>query len=98
MIQRWLSAAQAKAANGTLQMMLLAYADAANYFHQATEFVEHLPAGKEVSLASYLDAWGQALFEGGQYSAAESPYRHALAIREQVLGDQDPETATSLSH
>jgi tetratricopeptide (TPR) repeat protein len=50
--QRLLSAAASKAQNGDLKSTQLAYAEAAEYYHQAAELV---PAGEEHTLAEYLN-------------------------------------------
>jgi tetratricopeptide (TPR) repeat protein len=98
MIKRLLSAAEAKATNGALQMTQLAYAAAADYYRQAAELVERLPTGSVEPLASYLNAWGGASYAAGDYRGAEISLARALAICEQVLGLTHPDVATSLNN
>ncbi len=48
--------------------------------------------------AQLLDRVGRYLYQRARYAEAESFYRQALEIREQVLGPEHPDVATSLSH
>jgi tetratricopeptide (TPR) repeat protein len=98
MATRLVAAAEAKATNGALKATQLAYAEAADYYRQATELVEQLPEEREEHLPSYLNEWGVASYQAGHYRAAEQPLGRALAIREQVLGADHPHVATSLNN
>jgi tetratricopeptide (TPR) repeat protein len=96
MTKRLLAAAEAKATNGALKMTQLAYAEAANYYHQATELVEQMPVGSEEHLARFLNDWGAASYDAGDYRDAERPLKRALA--ERVLGPEHPDVATFLGN
>jgi tetratricopeptide (TPR) repeat protein len=96
--KRLLAAAEAKATNGALKMIQLAYATAANYYRQATEFVEQIPIGCEGYLGRFLNEWGIACYYAGDYKNAEPPLQRALAIREAVLGAQHLDVSTSLNN
>jgi tetratricopeptide (TPR) repeat protein len=48
--------------------------------------------------ARLLDEAGYYLYEQGQYQEAEPLLTQALAIREQTLGSEHPDVATSLNH
>jgi tetratricopeptide (TPR) repeat protein len=98
MTKRLLSAARAKAANGALKMTQLAYATAAVYYHQATALLDQIPEKSGEILGEYLNAWGYASYQAGDYAGATPPYRRALALREQVLGAQHPHVAQSLNN
>ena len=98
MATRLRSAAEAKAANGALKMTQLAYAAAADYYCQATAFMEQMPAGSDEPLALYLTEWGSAAYHAGDYRGAEPPCQRALTIYEAVLGGQHPDVATSLNN
>ena len=52
---------------------------------------------KSVESADLLFNAGKYLLERAQYSQAESLYRQALAIREQVFGSEHPDVAASLN-
>src|SRR5262249_10518299 len=93
---RWLSAATSKADNGRLQATQLLYSAAATYYHQAAELVEFVPKGAEELLATYLNRWGVASYEAGDYHSAEPPLTRALTIREKVLGPEHPDVASAL--
>jgi tetratricopeptide (TPR) repeat protein len=93
--ERFLSAAASKAANGELKYTQLAYAEAAVYYRQAAELV---PNSAQAVLADYLNQFGRALDEAGDYRNAQGPLARALAIREQVLGPHHPNVATSLNN
>jgi tetratricopeptide (TPR) repeat protein len=93
--KRFLSAAASTAANGDLKYTQLAYVEAAAYFRQAIELV---PNSAQAVLANYLNKFGGALYEAGDYLNAEKPLARALAICEQVLGPQHPGLATSLNN
>ncbi len=94
--QRLLAAAEAKATNDTLKKTQLAYAEAANYYRQATKLVEQMPVGSEVHLARFLNDWGVASGNAGDLRDAEGPLQRALTIREAVLGAQHLDVAESL--
>ena len=98
MAQRLLAAAEAKATNGVLKMTQLAYAEAAHYYRQATEFMQQLPTGNEEHLARFLNGWGVVSYYAGDYRGAERPLKQALALREQVLGTEHPHVAMSLNN
>jgi len=51
----------------------------------------------ERSQAVVVHNLARFLYAGGQYNTAEPLYRRALAIREQALGPEHPDTATSLN-
>ena len=53
MTKRLLAAAEAKATNGALKRTQLAYAEAANYYRQATELVEQIPTESEEHLPAF---------------------------------------------
>ncbi|CAN5906225.1 hypothetical protein BH20PSE1_BH20PSE1_14300 [soil metagenome] len=93
--QRRLSAAQSKANNGDLKWTQFAYREAAEYYRQAAALV---PAEAETQRAEYLNLQGRALHEAGDYRHAEKPLTQALAIREQALGPEHPNVATSLNN
>jgi tetratricopeptide (TPR) repeat protein len=93
--QRLLSAAASKAQNGDLKSTQLAYAEAAEYYHQAAELV---PAGEEHTLVEYLNLQGKASLEGGHYVDAQQPFERALVLREQALGSNHPDLAQSLNN
>jgi tetratricopeptide (TPR) repeat protein len=93
--QRLLSAAASKAQNGDLKFTQLAYTEAAEYYRQAAEPV---PAGEERILAEYLNLQGKASLEGGYYVDAQQPFERALVLREQALGPDHPNVATSLNN
>ena len=61
MTKRLLAAAKAKATNGSLKKLQLAYAEAANYYRQATELVEQMPVESEVDLASFSKRLGNRI-------------------------------------
>jgi tetratricopeptide (TPR) repeat protein len=96
--KRLLSAASSKAENGQLKNTQLRYTEAVTYYRQAAELVECVPNGPEEILALYLNEWGTALYQGGDYRSAEPPLTRALAIREKVLGPEHPDVATSLNN
>ena len=98
MTKHLLAAAEAKAINGALKMTQLAYAEAANYYRQAAELVEHMPVGSEEHFSRFLNEWGVASYHAGDYRDAERPLQRGLAICEAVLGAQHPEVATSLNN
>ena len=98
MAPRMRSAAEAKAANGALKMTQLAYAAAADYYCQATAFMEQMPAGSDEPLALYLTEWGALYDAQGRYSEAEPLYQRALTIYEAVLGGQHPHVAIIREH
>ena len=52
----------------------------------------------ELDAALLLNQAGYYLRERGRYSDAQPLYERALAIREQMLGEQHPSTATSLNN
>jgi tetratricopeptide (TPR) repeat protein len=91
------SAAASRAANGDLKRTQLAYAEAMGYYRQAVDVVETVPTAR-LDLADYLNAWGLSAYEAGAYPAAEPLYQRALALREQVLGPDHPDTAQSLNN
>ncbi|MGI8426308.1 MAG: tetratricopeptide repeat protein [Actinomycetota bacterium] len=93
--QRRLSAAQSKANNGDLKRTQFAYREAAEYYRQAAALV---PAEALVQRAEYLNLQGRALHEAGDYRDAEGPFMQALALREQALGPEHPDVATSLNN
>ncbi len=53
---------------------------------------------KFAEASQLLHRVGQYLYQRARYSEAESLYQQALEIREQVLGPEHPEVATSLSN
>jgi tetratricopeptide (TPR) repeat protein len=91
------SAAVSRAANGDLKRTQLAYAEAAEYYRQAVDMVESVPTARQ-ELAEYLNAWGLTALEAGAYPIAEPLFQRALALREQELGPDHPDTATSLNN
>ena len=93
--QRRLSAARSKANNGDLKWTQFAYREAAEYYRQAAALV---PAEALVQRAEYLNLQGRALYEAGDYRDAEEPLTQALALREQALGPEHPDVATSLNN
>ena len=94
---RLLSAAASRAANGDLKRTQLAYTEAAAYYQQAVDLLESVPTARR-ELAQYLNAWGLASYEAGEYPAAEPLFQRALALTEQGLGSDHPDTATSLNN
>jgi tetratricopeptide (TPR) repeat protein len=96
--KRWLSAAASKAELGVLKDTQLRYAEAATYYRQAVVLVESIPKGAEAILATYLTEWVQASWRAGDYSNAEPRLQRALATRQQVLGPDHPDVATSLNN
>jgi tetratricopeptide (TPR) repeat protein len=98
MAQRLLAAAEAKASNGALKATQLAYAEAADYYRQATELVDQLPEGREERLPSYLNEWGSASYHAGNYRGAEQPQVRFLAICEQMFEADHPDVAAGLSN
>jgi tetratricopeptide (TPR) repeat protein len=76
----------------------LAYArgdldQAVDLFRRARETYEAVAPSGDTRLASILYNLAGVHLEQGEYAAAESLYRSALAIRERVLGPDDPITA-----
>jgi hypothetical protein len=61
----------------------------------AAEAAERFGVGLE-GLAAILTVVGEHLKAGGAYAEAEPLFRRALAVREQVLGPEHPDLATSL--
>ncbi len=92
---RLLSAAAAKAEAGDVKYTQLAYREAAAYYQKAAQLV---PLGEDAVLAGYLNQQGTTLHSAGQYSEAQPPLEHALAIREKALGPKHPDVAQSLNN
>jgi len=59
--------------------------------------VESVPTARQ-ELAEYLNAWGLTALEAGAYPIAEPLFQRALALWEQELGPDHPDTATSLNN
>lgn len=93
--KRQRSAAATTAVLGALKMTQVAYAEAASYYRQAAELVSE--ASGEM-LATYLNMWGLASYEAGDYAGAASPWQRALAVREQTLGPVHSAVAESLNN
>jgi len=67
--KRLSSAAEAKYANGELQIILLEYLQAANYYQKA---IELLPAKYEEKLGLYLNVSAFVFYHAGDYNQAKS--------------------------
>jgi len=93
--KQFVTAAEAKYANGELKMTQLAYLDAAQYYQQAAEL---LPEKYAKQLGLYLNDAGFAFHHSGHYAQALPLFQRGLAIREKVLGQEHPDVATSLNN
>lgn len=92
--KRQLSAAATSAELGALKRIQRSYAEGAIHYRQAATVV---PRDEVLTQAGYLYDEGAAWIDAGQYSTAQPPLKHALAIREKVLGPDHPDVATSLN-
>ncbi len=92
---RLVSAAEAKAKNGELNLTQLKYSEAAGYFQKAAEIV---PQHHAELVGLYVNEAGLAFYHAGKYSKAEPLYQRALQIREKVLGAEHPDVAQSLNN
>ena len=52
----------------------------------------------ELKLAMFLNSFGIAFYRNGRFAEAEPLYHRALAIREDKLGDDNPDVAQSLNN
>jgi hypothetical protein len=79
--KRLLSAAASMAAIGGLKETQLNFGEAASYYRQASELVEFISEGAEVTLATYLHYGGFASLEAGDYRDSEPPLTRAWPSR-----------------
>jgi serine/threonine protein kinase/tetratricopeptide (TPR) repeat protein len=68
-----------------------------NFFQPALAAIDEQFADQPLVQARLLQASADALYELGLYDAAWPPQERALAIRRRVLGDDHPDTLSSIS-
>jgi len=93
--KRRFSAAVTTGDLGDLKIIQLAYADAALYYREAAGLVAEDDAKTQ---ATYLHDEGTAWWQAGQYAKALSPLEQALHLRENALGSEHADVASSLNN
>ena len=96
--QNILFAAEADAANGALARTRFRYLESGEYYERAAQALLALGREHEVQAAEYLSWAGRGFDDGGKYPQALPLYERSLAIREQALGKEHPDVATSLNN
>ncbi|SEH04171.1 tetratricopeptide repeat protein [Candidatus Venteria ishoeyi] len=100
--KRQLSAADNKASNGDLMMTQLDYAAAADYYQQALRLIEELQANLPKDFAQKWDSYAFdaafALDDAGDYRPAIVLLEKLLPLREQRLGKNHADVATTLNN
>lgn len=90
-----LAAAASLAEIAQLKRVQLAYTEAANCYREAMDLAP--PTAKETR-ALYLDELGSVSWLAGDYASAEMAFSESLALRENLLGSDHEDTATSMNH
>ena len=62
------------------------------------QLIQQMPAGNKCISRNFLNEWGLASSEAGDYRGAESPLQRTVAIDEQVLGGESPHVAATLNN
>jgi tetratricopeptide (TPR) repeat protein len=93
--RQFLDAAATRAERGELSLTQLDYAGAAAHFRSAAEMV---PDTSPLVRADYLNRYGLAAHEAGDYATAEAVYGDVLRLRAQHLRYDDLQIGTSLNN